>query len=221
MMDQGFNLIKFFNSLLRRTKEKTKIEVDAAIQCIQNADPKRTFEIKMYTSPNQSNYILENYLAPNVLGGYLTTRDYLGFITFSTIHDKDNPKKRIKYPTDYEEDKKHEWVLHFCIVDRLILNDDSTTAEAKTKIITNAIHEDQAYFIEKLNLNTLNGSMSLIENFVKVVEMSYQIEELQRELAEEREERRKERAEWKKEKDELIKYMKKQGLKPPKDLNSN
>ena len=59
MMDQGFNLIKFFNSLLRRTKEKTKIEVDAAIQCIQNADPKRTFEIKMYTSPNQSNYILE------------------------------------------------------------------------------------------------------------------------------------------------------------------
>jgi hypothetical protein len=179
--EQGFNLKTAIKKITENQSEFFKIEVDSSIELIQKTDPKRLFEIKMYTSPKKSNRLLADYLTPSELTHYLTTRDFLGLITFATIHDKDQPNKRVDYPEDYPEEYRYEWLLHFCVVDRRILKEKSSSKQ-KADCITEAIFEDQRFFSDELNLNSLNGSISMIENYVKVVEMMYQIEKLQKKL---------------------------------------
>ena len=59
---------------------------------------------------------------------------------------------------------------------------DKSSGIEKADYITEKIKEDQEFFSNELSLNRYNGSMSLIKNYLKVVEMSYQIETLKNKL---------------------------------------
>ncbi len=82
------------------------------------------------------------------------------------------------------------------------------------------MRNDHAFFAEKLSLNTHSCSISLIENYVKVIHMAYVIEQLKRDLEEERrlrEEERRRREESERQKKLLLKALKDAGIPSPLD----
>lgn len=120
--------------------DKKKIEeVDGALEITLHKDPNIIIAVKVYTSHSQSKYKLEDFLSPTILDKHLEMAEFMGFITFTTIHDHD-------------KDKKIKKILHCSIVDRMILK-ENTTPKEKADVIIDAINEDIEFFREELKLN--------------------------------------------------------------------
>ena len=180
---EGIDVSREVGKIEQKKGKTVKMEIDTTIELVQLRllRKERHFEIKMYTTPDDTNRILASYLIPSVLKHNLYYRDFMGFITFSTIHDSQNIGQRITISEDEKRNVPYDWIIHFCVVDKRIMKDKSSGIE-KADYITEKIKEDQEFFSNELSLNRYNGSMSLIKNYLKVVEMSYQIETLKNKL---------------------------------------
>ena len=195
------------------------VEIDACIGLDTSGDPPRRFEIKLFTCPGQSGRLLEQYLYPGVLADFFIARDFLGFITFATIHDAASPLQPPWYPDNLPRELRTGWFSHFAVVDARVLRATRTARERASQIISE-MRNDHAFFVEKLDLYTQNCSTSMIENYVKVIHMAYVIEQLRRDLDESnrlREEERRMREEAERQKRLLLKALKDAGIPSPLD----
>jgi hypothetical protein len=144
-------------------------------------------------------------------------RDYLGIITFATIHKKSDKNLPYSFPEGYPVENRYEWMLHFVIIDRRIMMSQKSAKEHANEILRE-FRMDHQFFIEELELNSDDCSISLIENYVKVVNLLYIIEDLKvknQALERQVEEERKKRIETEKKLKLMKDTLKKAGLEPP------
>ena len=177
----------------------------------------------MVTCPDQSARVLARHLAPRRLAAYFVARDFMGFITFATIHDAGDPDSLPRYNEEVPGYLRTGWFLHLAIVDARILAKKQAAMKSAEQLLA-AMRDDHAFLASKINLNTHDSSISMITNYVKVIHMAYVIEQLRRDLheserrREESERRREEEREaLEREKATLLKALKDAGIPSPLD----
>jgi hypothetical protein len=212
-------------------REFFKFEIDAELHLETVESPVRRFENKLYTCPGQSHEVLIKYLYPEELKKFFTIRDYLGTITFANIHDAKDYNRPYVFPKGFPDEKRYEWLLHFVVIDKRILLSNKRASEHASEILKE-IKADHEFFMKELELNRDDCSISLIENYVKVVNLLYMIEDLKMQLEDERRQkdeinrqkdeinRQRESERRQKEENEkkvkiLLQTLKEAGIKPP------
>lgn len=226
LLDAGYTLEAFVEAYEKDAKPFTTVEIDASIQLDAEGQPKRRFEIKLFTCPGQSGSVLEGRMTRATLQRYFSTRDFMGFITFASIHDATHPKRPPRYNDKVPEAWRTGWFLHLAIVDARVLIAPGTARTLANEVL-GAMQEDHAFMARHLSINTRDCPVSLIENYVKVINMSYIIEQLQRDLEESerrREELERRREELERQRDamerkarRLEKALKDAGIPSPRD----
>ncbi len=221
LLNEGYNISEIKRKFQKRDIDFFRYEMDVRIQ-INNLGPKKlNVETKIFTCPDQGSAILASHLTSESLHMYLSTRDYMGFITFANMIDAKNPEKPFKFPSEVLREQRNDWFLHLLIVDHRILGENKSSRALAEEMFA-AIKEDHQFFLERLGLNRYSCSIKLIENYVKVVHMSYLIEELEEKLEEksreveeksrEVEEKSREVEEKSREIEELIKFMRSKNI---------
>jgi len=221
LINQGYNLSEIKRKFEKNDKEFFKYEMDVRIQLTNLGPKKLNVETKIYTCPDQKPTILASHLTPDSLNKYLSTRDFMGFITFANMVDSQNQEKAFKFPLEVPREKRFDWFLHFLLVDHRILGENKSSSALAEEMVA-AIKEDHQFFLERLELNRYPCSIRLIENYVKVVHLSYLIEALEEKLelksreveekSREVEEKSREVEEKSREIEQLIKFMKSKNI---------
>ena len=181
LVKEGYTMERFVNEYENDPDGFVTAEIDATIHLDAGENPRRRVEIKLFTCPDGSCRVLAGHLRKAALQRLFATRDFLGFITFASIHDAGNPNLPPRYNNEVPERMRTGWFLHLAIVDARVMG-IAGTATSRADALLDEMRRDHAFIAGKLNLNTHACSIDLITNYVKVIHMSYVIEKLKRDL---------------------------------------
>ncbi|MBN2151814.1 MAG: hypothetical protein JW839_10235, partial [Candidatus Lokiarchaeota archaeon] len=180
---EGFTLGNFVSSYEQDREPFVNVEIDACLHLEAAGTPPRRFEIKLFTCPGQSGRVLAQHLFPQPLKELFVARDFVGFISFATVHGAGDIARPPRYNDEVPEAYRTGWFLHLAVVDVNVLRTAQTAIDRAEQLLT-AMRDDHAFLAGNINLNTNNCSISMIENYVKVIHMAYVIEQLRRDLQE-------------------------------------